>query len=116
MSLLHNDYVRELQKEDKELARLQIQNALNNLSSSNIQNASPVDPNTLPALAMELEALVDLFVARFGTAWVEVDNVITNDIFWRIGHTRLREMRKLETFNAWIRIIPNNVKDFDGSS
>ena len=116
MSLLHNDYVRELQKKDKELARLQIQNALNNLSSSNIQNASPIDPNTLPALAMELEALVDLFVARFGTAWVKVDTDITNDIFWRIGYNRLHEVRKLENFNTWIRIIPNNVKDFDGNN
>ena len=79
------------------------------------QAAATSDPNKDPAMSMELDALVDLFTVRYGTAWV--DKVTKpQDAFWRTATARLEKCGRVETYHPWVRIIPNKTKEADGNS
>jgi hypothetical protein len=77
--------------------------AINTLSASN--RVRPQTPDAVPRINMEdmnsdvfnakVETLIDLWVTRYGNAWVDLDQVM-EDVFYGRVYKRLKTMSELE--------------------
>lgn len=66
------------------------------------------NPNTDPVCSISLRALMDLWLAKHGDQWVQIN---ASDEFWNNAEARLRNARLLEEYRGWARLMEEHHGD-----